>query len=198
MQREPRRKTALCAGDSHQHPFLLLALQKNATSNPSCSPGVRWVQGRTAAAQEVARFSPPLHSVESPRRLRLHQRRAQPHKPQGSLAQASPETPENARSARPHLVTHRKGPPLNSRNPWAALPGGLGARQRPDSARQLPQPAGATPTGFWRCGAHSVVRQCRAAGTLRSRAFGVAAHLVWFLGGPREAWWAEQPPLGPG
>ena len=43
-----------------------------------------------------------------------------------------------------------------------------------------------------------VVRQCRAAGALRSRAFGVAAHQVGFLGGPWEAGWAEQPPLGPG
>ena len=38
-----------------------------------------------------------------------------------------------------------------------------------------------------------MVRQCRAAGTLRSRAFGVAAHLVGFLGGPWEAGWATQP-----
>ena len=70
------------------------------------------------------------------------------------------------------------------------------AGQRPHSARELHQKAGATSTRLGRCGAHSVVRQCRAAGALRSRAFGVASHLVGFLGGPRETGWAQQPVAG--
>ena len=89
----------------------------------------------------------------------------------------------------PQHVTHRTRSPSNRHSPWAVSQGVFGDCPRPNSARQLAQTGGAAPTRCGRWGENSKVRLPRAVGALRAAAFGVAAHLVGFLGGTCEADW---------
>jgi len=221
MQREPRRKTALRAGDSLQRPSQMPARQEAATSCARGWQGVRWVRGG-AGGQELSARAEATHPVpvRSPRCLRqqgvVHSKAlaAAPRAPTTASApflgmvKADP-LPRSAqyppgkgwgravRKARnrvlPRHVTHRTGTPSHRHSPWAVSQGVLGDRPRPNSARQLAQTGGEAPTRCGRWGANSKVRLARAAGAPRARAFGVAAHLVGFLGGTCEAEWSERP-----
>ena len=73
-----RRKTATPAGENLRSPFHLLAGHKNGPGCPRGSQGVQGVRERMGAGQEGSGLQPHSLPVQSPRRLRLRQRDAQP------------------------------------------------------------------------------------------------------------------------
>ena len=153
MQREPRRKTALRAGDSLQRTFQMLARQEAATSCARGWQGVRWVRGG-AGGQELSARAEATHPVpvRSPRCLRQQcvvrskALAAAPRAPTTAsvpslgMVRADPPPrsgprilPGRARKrVLPQHVMHRAESPSNHHSPWAVSQGVSGDCLRPN------------------------------------------------------------------